>query len=102
MVDGGSGKPIRVGTRLVAWRPMPRRVGCLAVGVPAGDAAAESGRLDGVLPAVGAQRAARRDGSADGEGDPQLRACGGCGRAGLARLVLSLIHISEPTRRTPI
>src|SRR5450631_3973390 len=33
MVDGGSGKPICVGTRLVACRPMPRRVGCLAVGV---------------------------------------------------------------------
>ena len=41
--------------------------------MPAAGAGHQSGRFGGVLPAVGAQRAASGHRGADGEGDPQLR-----------------------------
>src|SRR6266511_4877830 len=61
-----------------------RVLGCRCV--LAGGAAAEPGRVDGVVPAVGAQPAAPDHGCVDGEGDSQLRPGGegGPGRAGPA------------------
>jgi hypothetical protein len=87
----------RVGTRGAVCRSTLARLRWLGCGwVPAGDAAAEPGRFDGVLPAVGAQRTPPETGV------PTARVIHGFGRvegvdrAGLVRLVASTSRFLDP------